>query len=34
VMEALQEGALDYIVKPLRRDCVLSTLRAALERGR
>jgi two-component system chemotaxis response regulator CheY len=34
VMEALQEGALDYIVKPLRRDCVLSTLRTALERGR
>ena len=33
VMEALQEGALDYIVKPLRPACVLSTLRAALERG-
>jgi two-component system chemotaxis response regulator CheY len=34
VMEALQEGALDYVVKPLRPACVLSTLRAALGRGR
>jgi two-component system chemotaxis response regulator CheY len=34
VMEALQEGALDYIVKPLRAAFVLPTLRAALEKGR
>jgi two-component system chemotaxis response regulator CheY len=33
VMEALQEGALDYIVKPLRRELVRSTLRAALGIG-
>ena len=33
VMEALRRGALDYVVKPLHPASVLSTLRAALEKG-
>ena len=34
VMEALQAGACEYFVKPLRPCCVLSTLRGVLEKGR
>lgn len=34
VMEALREGALDFIVKPLHPASVISTLRTALEKDR
>jgi two-component system chemotaxis response regulator CheY len=34
VMEALQAGARDYFVKPLRPCCVVSTLRSVLGKGR
>ena len=33
VMEALQAGAADYIVKPFKPEAVLSTLKKVLEKG-
>ena len=33
VMEALQAGAKDFIVKPFKPDAVLATLRKVLEKG-
>jgi len=33
VMEALQAGALDFIVKPFKPDAVLATLHKVLEKG-